>query len=488
MKMRLAVLSAVLLISSNMPVTYALSDFERGYFWGCTLTDIRAGLLLGAAMLLTPTVCQLAKIMVRHKYAATTVLTGVALCAIPQARRIILSKLEERVPFFVPVCERVKHIAKTIGIWALAAKYKITTFGGLTINRPTENCSTMLYNAISYGKTMAAIALIKAGADPKDQSSITCAVSLRNVDVVSALLKANANPNGVTHYGGISMLHLAVGPSSKDEGVVRLLLGAHANPNVREESGETPLHRAAAWCNPIITQDLIDAGADLNVYCQRHVYPLYEAVRYRAFRGDVYDKQLRTISILLKAGARQFVHSPNFNLNADKRDVQVLKDCLSRAIQNRDKTLLGALLEVGMSAIALDANGSTIMHQVIGAYNAAEPTDLDSLAKEIIRVHGQAAIHVRDQVGRTPLHLAAQYGNLRLAKLLLRNGALVNAQDNAGNSPLHYIENSLRMRDLLVMHGADISLLNNNDESPIRYKPALWDDFFRERFARPAIS
>ena len=67
MKMRLAVLSAVLLISSNMPVTYALSDFERGYFWGCTLTDIRAGLLLGAAMLLTPTVCLLAIIMVRHK-------------------------------------------------------------------------------------------------------------------------------------------------------------------------------------------------------------------------------------------------------------------------------------------------------------------------------------------------------------------------------------------------------------------------------------
>lgn len=38
---------------------------------------------------------------------------------------------------------------------------------------------------------------------------------------------------------------------------------------------------------------------------------------------------------------------------------------------------------------------------------------------------------------RTPLHLAADYGSIKIIKALLKGGALVNVQDGRGFTPLH---------------------------------------------------
>lgn len=47
-------------------------------------------------------------------------------------------------------------------------------------------------------------------------------------------------------------------------------------------------------------------------------------------------------------------------------------------------------------------------------------------------------INIRDEWGSTLLIIACQNGNKRVAKLVLRRGADINARNHKGNTPLHY--------------------------------------------------
>jgi ankyrin repeat protein len=54
-------------------------------------------------------------------------------------------------------------------------------------------------------------------------------------------------------------------------------------------------------------------------------------------------------------------------------------------------------------------------------------------------LHSKPNIDSRDQWGRTPLSCAAEYGSLAVAKILLEQGANVNALDYEDCSPLTYL-------------------------------------------------
>ena len=58
-----------------------------------------------------------------------------------------------------------------------------------------------------------------------------------------------------------------------------------------------------------------------------------------------------------------------------------------------------------------------------------------------------------DSQGRTPLHLAAKFDNVRAAEVLIKEGAKVMARDETGRTPLDYAE-SASMIKLLKASGA----------------------------------
>lgn len=64
-----------------------------------------------------------------------------------------------------------------------------------------------------------------------------------------------------------------------------------------------------------------------------------------------------------------------------------------------------------------------------------------------------AKVSIMDSHGRTPLHLAAKFDNVRAAEVLIKEGAKVMARDMTGRTPLDYAE-SAPMIKLLKANGA----------------------------------
>jgi ankyrin repeat protein len=88
---------------------------------------------------------------------------------------------------------------------------------------------------------------------------------------------------------------------------------------------------------------------------------------------------------------------------------------------------------------------------------AAEHDD----AKELLMLLelGADANAIHEATGRTPLHYAADRGNLNIAVMLIAKGADVNARDPFKNTPLHVAckSNLTSMVFLLLAAGADIN-------------------------------
>jgi hypothetical protein len=82
---------------------------------------------------------------------------------------------------------------------------------------------------------------------------------------------------------------------------------------------------------------------------------------------------------------------------------------------------------------------------------------------------GPASINQKNFGGATALHIAAREGNLEIAKILIENGANVNAADNEGWTPL--MRSSLAANrdivELLLSKNAQAELLNSSKESAI---------------------
>src|SRR4029450_703573 len=95
--------------------------------------------------------------------------------------------------------------------------------------------------------------------------------------------------------------------------------------------------------------------------------------------------------------------------------------------------------------------------QFVQLHMAAQVGDLDVVQTAI--GHGQKHLSRFDELGKTPLHYAAEGEHFAVVKLLIQAGADVNAHDPRviGNTPLGAIAGncSLEMAELLVKAGAD---------------------------------
>ena len=163
--------------------------------------------------------------------------------------------------------------------------------------------------------------LLDEGADPnafgyEDGTMLMGAALVSNIAAIELLLQRGADPN-LTHPTTLEgPLHwlTAKGFGEDSNAAARLLLDAGANPNAKAAVGiatsvyyrditvigETPLHRAAAYCDGEMIQMLIEAGADPRIKDSHGESPLTWFSRHQ--RSVDYVKVARSYGKLLAYG------------------------------------------------------------------------------------------------------------------------------------------------------------------------------------------
>lgn len=111
----------------------------------------------------------------------------------------------------------------------------------------------------------------------------------------------------------------------------------------------------------------------------------------------------------------------------------------------------------------LDHSGSTVVH--LAAMNTRTSAPLEGLLKR-----GAPADRPTRLEKVTPLHLAAEFGNLRAIELLLSHGADLKARQIAGATPLHLAagrSGDPEVIRLLLARGAEVDALNGLKMTPL---------------------
>jgi ankyrin repeat protein len=116
------------------------------------------------------------------------------------------------------------------------------------------------------------------------------------------------------------------------------------------------------------------------------------------------------------------------------------------------------IVAMGMTVTGAVAAGMT----VTGAVAAVAAVTLLNSYKWVVLDN----IGFVDIAGKTPMHLAVEYGNQEGIEMLFAKGADVNAKDKDGSTPLHLADNQDVVK-LLLVKGADVNAKDKDGSTPL---------------------
>jgi TonB family protein len=311
-----------------------------------------------------------------------------------------------------------------------------------TLDRKRELLSQVLPNAALYSDVAVVRAILAHPVDPNRQGPFGTALMLASdrglPDMVSALLKAGADPRAVDVFGRNALIF---GAGSGNATVVQLLLGAGLKTNTKDKYGDTALMAAAAAGNPESVRLLLNNGAEVNARNHRRQTALLSgATGNSGFsigemgrpHAEIPDESIHrgtVVNLLLNAGADIDAHgwfgeTALFSLEEDAVrelirhhvDLEARDDDGQTAlIETVSGSIADILIRAGSEVNAKDKNGETSL------IRAAENNHVDKL-EVLVKAPG---IHLdeRDNKGETAL-MKAKANNLQdSVRVLVSAGA-----------------------------------------------------------------
>jgi len=99
----------------------------------------------------------------------------------------------------------------------------------------------------------------------------------------------------------------------------------------------------------------------------------------------------------------------------------------------------------------------------VDIWTAAEQGDIEAVKQHL---DAGTDVNAKDEKGWAPLHFMSVAGNKEIAELLINSGAVVHANTDTGWTPLHLADNK-EIAELLIAKGTNVNAKNNGGETPL---------------------
>jgi ankyrin repeat protein len=213
-------------------------------------------------------------------------------------------------------------------------------------------------------------------------------------------------------------LHGAV--SDNDIQLVKQHLAAGANVNAKNEQGQTPIHLAAKTrkVKKEITELLIEKGADVNVKDRKGRTPLDFAVT---------GKRAETEELIRKNGGERGEYKMTIYQAANIGDLETVEKLLESGTDVNQKNRQGytPLMAAGTKEIAefLISKGASVNESTI--FGTALHEAVNSRRYEVAKVllENGASVDAKTNVGKTPLDMAIKWKQKKIANLLRKHAS-----------------------------------------------------------------
>ena len=283
-------------------------------------------------------------------------------------------------------------------------------------------------------------AIIDHGADvnatnKKNETVLTVAIINKNEGAINVLLNASADPNIADDAYGDSSLHKAVRQECSIE-VLQAIIDCGANVNATNKETRTALAVACMVNNEGAVKVLLDARADPNITDDTYG----DTCLHKALTGDC---SIQVLQAIIDYGA---------DVNAtNKRN----ESALAIACFLKNKGAINVLLNAGADPNITDVNGNTCLSRAA----------CGSCSKEVIQIiisHG-ADVNATNKSNTTALMEVCQNRNVNAINVLLNAGADADIVDDFDRKCLHYIfyseEGSADLQSY-IDHCADVNVTN----------------------------
>ncbi|XP_064923933.1 ankyrin-3 isoform X39 [Columba livia] len=261
-----------------------------------------------------------------------------------------------------------------------------------------------------------------------------------HVEVVAELIQRGASVDAATKKGNTA-LHIASLAGQAE--VVKVLVTNRANVNAQSQNGFTPLYMAAQENHLEVVKFLLDNGASQSLATEDGFTPLAVALQ------QGHDQ---VVSLLLENDTKGKVRLPALHIAARKDDTKAAALLLQND-HNADvesKMMVNRTTESGFTPLHIAAH--------YGNINVAT-----------LLLNRGAAVDFTARNDITPLHVASKRGNANMVKLLLDRGAKIDAKTRDGLTPLHCGARSghEQVVEMLLDRGAPILSKTKNGLSPL---------------------